>query len=137
MTTSETLELLYVIDTHALIWYLLGDKKLSNKARAVFEAGERGDARLVLPAVVLAELYFANVKNKWFPDFKTVYTTLAAHNAYTLLPFESRHVLEFDADAKVPEMHDRIIVGVARRLRAPLVTSDPLIVAADIVPTVW
>jgi hypothetical protein len=29
MTSTATIEALYVVDTVALIWYLLGDKKLS------------------------------------------------------------------------------------------------------------
>ena len=46
-------------------------------------------------------------------------------------------VLDFQQTAAVPEMHDRIIAGVARRLRAPLIASDPLIIAANIVTIVW
>lgn len=28
---------LYVTDTHALIWHLVGDKQLSRKVKAIFE----------------------------------------------------------------------------------------------------
>jgi hypothetical protein len=34
-------------------------------------------------------------------------------------------------------MHDRIIVGVARRLRATCITRDSKIIASGIVPTIW
>jgi hypothetical protein len=40
-------------------------------------------------------------------------------------------------DAAVQEMHDRIIAGVARRLGAPLISSDPLIAASGIVTIEW
>lgn len=50
MTLPETnLEPLYVVDTHALIWFLLGDKKLSPTARAIFEAAEQNQTQRFYP----------------------------------------------------------------------------------------
>lgn len=137
ISTVPTVEELYVVDTHALIWYLTGDKKLSKRAREIFEAAERGETRLLLPAIVLAEMYFANAKHKWFTDYKTVYKEILDRKFFKFLPFDHHHVLEFDRNAAVPEMHDRIITGVARRLRVPLITSDPLIMNANLVTIEW
>jgi PIN domain nuclease of toxin-antitoxin system len=134
---ATNLEPFYVVDTHALIWYLRGDTKLSKRALTIFQAAEQGETRLLLPAMVLAELYFANVKNKWFMDYAVVYNDILNKPFFRFLPFEHPHVLDFDQDDKIPEMHDRIIAGVARRLGAPLITSDPLIISAAIVTTVW
>jgi predicted nucleic acid-binding protein len=52
-----TVEALYVVDTNALIWHLMDDKKLGKQAREVFAAAERGETRLVVSAIVMAELY--------------------------------------------------------------------------------
>ena len=38
--------MIYVIDTHALVWYLEGDNKLGPKAR---EDHARGEQRLIIP----------------------------------------------------------------------------------------
>ena len=126
-----------MVDTHALIWYLIGDKKLSKPALAIFQAAERGETRLGLPVIVLAELYYANVKNKWFSDYATVYKDILSKPYFRFFPFDKSHILDFDRDVLVPEMHDRIIAGVARRLNAPLISSDPLITAAAIVKIIW
>lgn len=136
-STTPTLEPLYVVDTHALIWYLLGDKKLSPRAKAIFQAAEQHQTLLVMSAIVLAEMYYANAKNKWFPDFGKLYSDLTNKPYIRFIPVDHVHIPEFAQDAAVPEMHDRIIAGVARRLNAPLVTSDPLITAAAIVTTLW
>ncbi|MHB8628632.1 MAG: type II toxin-antitoxin system VapC family toxin [Aggregatilineales bacterium] len=136
-STPTTIEPLDVVDSHALIWYLTGDKKLSKTALMIFRAAERGETRLLLPVIVLAELYYANVKNKWFDDYKSVYQELLSKRFFKFLPLDHRHILEFDRDAAVPEMHDRIIAGVARRLRIGLVSSDPLITAAAVIKVVW
>ncbi len=46
----------YVIDTHALIWYLRGSDRLGAAARAAFDDVTSGRAHMVVPAIVLAEL---------------------------------------------------------------------------------
>ena len=54
-----------------------------------------------------------------------------------LVAFEADDVLDFDRDSAVKEMHDRMIVGVARRLNAPLLTKDANITASGLVSIVW
>jgi hypothetical protein len=51
--------------------------------------------------------------------------------------FHENVVLDFDRDQAIPEMHDRIIVGLARTLRAPLITSDVVIRQSGIVQVEW
>ena len=51
--------------------------------------------------------------------------------------FLPEEVLDFDVDAAVPEMHDRIIVGVARRLGVACLSLDPYIVDSGLVQVVW
>lgn len=58
MSSSMTRdEPVYVVDTHALIWYLIGSKSLSDRARAIFLAAERGETRLHISAISIAEMY--------------------------------------------------------------------------------
>jgi PIN domain nuclease of toxin-antitoxin system len=138
MTSPATnLEPFYVVDTHALIWYLLNDKKLRLRAKAIFQAAEQNQTLLVISAIVVAELYYANVKNKWFPDFTRLYKDITSKPFVRFIPVDHTHIPDFMQDAAVPEMHDRIIAGLARRLSAPLITSDPLIAAAKLVAIVW
>lgn len=138
MSSSEMkFEPLYVVDTHALIWYLLKDHKLGHNASRVFEAAERGETRLIVSAVVIAELYYANGKNNLFKSFSATYRQLKTKPYFRFVAFKTDHVLSFKKDMSVPEMHDRIIVGLARRIGAPLLTSDPKITAANLVTIVW
>lgn len=134
---TTRLEPFYVVDTHALIWYLLNDKKLGSRAKAIFQAAEQNQTILLISAIVMAELYYANGKNKWFANFAIVYTQVTNAPFIRFIPVEHTHVLDFTQDVAVPEMHDRIITGVARRLNAPLITSDPLIIAAGLVTIEW
>lgn len=136
-STTINPEPFYVVDTHALIWYLLNDKKLSPHAKAIFQSAEHNQIILIIPAVVLAELYYANVKNRWFGDFAALYADLSSKPFIRFMPLDHTHIPDFAEDSAVPEMHDRIIAGAARRLGAPLISSDPLIITAAIVTVVW
>ena len=48
---------LYVLDTHALFWHLTASKRLSKRARQVFDDARKGKAVLILSPIVLLELY--------------------------------------------------------------------------------
>ena len=131
------IEALYVTDTHTLFWYLKKDKKLSSGALNIFEAAERGETRIVISAIVIAELYWVNRKQMTFADFAKLYSDIKSKPYFQIVDFDADSVLEFDANAAVPEMHDRIIVGVAKSLNAHLITVDALITASNIVKVLW
>lgn len=138
MTTSPNLiESIYVVDTNALIWYLTVDKRLSKPASAIFEAAERGETRLYIAAIVVAELYYANKKWGYFDNFAATYNEMKTKPYFRFVPLIADEVLDFDKDTTVPEMHDRMIAELARRLDAPLLTSDTLITSAGIARIVW
>jgi PIN domain nuclease of toxin-antitoxin system len=127
----------YVVDTHALFWYLTASPKLGPRAKAAFDEGAAGAAILMVPVIVLAELHFLNEKAGRPLDFPTEYERLRRAGQMEFVPFAAEDVLDFDADAKVPEMHDRIIVGVARRAGAACLSRDAEIIASGSVTALW
>lgn len=127
----------FVADAHALIWYFTDSKKLGPNATRAFEDADRGEAIIHVPAIALAEMYYANVKTGKPIDFAETYQQLDSGNQFVLTPFEAEDVLDFDRDSAVTEMHDRIIVGLARRLDCPLLTVDKNITASTAVEVVW
>ena len=127
----------YVTDTHALYWYLADSPRLGTRATAVFDEADAGRATIYIPAIVLAELFYLNEKLGRQLDFRSTLLSLQAASQFTLLAFQPEDTLDFDRDSAAPEMHDRIIVGVARRLSLPLLTCDRAIVASNLVSIVW
>ena len=132
-----TLETFYVVDTHALFWRLTIDSKLSRRADEIFDAAERGETLLIIPAIVLAELYHLNQKLKTPLDFAVIFKRLAESPAFEMVPFHPADVLDFAANAAITELHDRMIAGLARRLDAPLITLDPIITASRVAKVEW
>ena len=46
----------YVVDTHALAWFVSEDKRLSPRAKNILSQGEAGEVQVLIPTLVLAEL---------------------------------------------------------------------------------
>ncbi len=127
----------YVTDTHALYWYLTASSQLGTNARQAFFEADQGSALIYVPAIVLAELYYLNKKYGEPLDFASAFDQLQRSAQFVLLPFDPTDVLDFEANAAVPEMHDRIVAGVAKRLGMPCVTRDPRIINSGLVSTIW
>lgn len=127
----------YVADTHALYWYFINSPQLSKRASAVFDEADNGQALIYIPAIAVAELYYLNKKYGFPLAIPAIIAHLRQSAQFELLPFEAVDVLEFDAHAAVPEMHDRIITGVAARLNVPCLTCDGQIVKSQLVNVVW
>lgn len=127
----------YVTDTHSLLWYVSRSSRLGQKAFAVFQDAEAGTALIHIPAIVFAELFYLNVKLKKPIDFAAKFAELEQAPQFVLTPFDPEDVLDFDRDSGVAEMHDRMIVGLARRLGCPLLTVDRNITESGAVDVVW
>ena len=127
----------YVTDTHALYWYLIGSSRLGARAKEAFDEGVGGEAVIYIPVIVLAELYFLNEKVGRPLDFTFEYRQLVNSGQFVFVSLYPEDVLNFDEDTAVPEMHDRMIVGVARRLNAVCLTRDVAVIASEQVPTQW
>ena len=127
----------YVADTHALLWYLQNSPQLGQNANAAFDEADNGNALIYIPAIVLAELYFLIVKFNYPIDFASEFQNLNTSGQFILTSFEPADVLDFDADSAVKEMHDRIIVGVAHRMKAACITKDKNITESGLVKIIW
>jgi PIN domain nuclease of toxin-antitoxin system len=127
----------YVTDTHSLFWYLTNSPKLGPSASKAFYEADNGAALIYVPAIVLAELYYLNEKFGRPVDFVAEYRHINSGSQFVPLPLLPEEVLDFDTDRAVAEMHDRMIVGAARRLGVPCLTKDAEIAASGLVATVW
>jgi PIN domain nuclease of toxin-antitoxin system len=127
----------FVVDTHAHFWHLTSNAKLGKKAARVMNAAATSGDTLIVPSIVLAELYFLNVKLGLPLDYARSYAALRTCAEYEFVDFIADDILSFDAHAVILEIHDRIIVGVATARQASVLTKDQPIVNSGLVPTVW
>jgi len=129
-----------VADTHAALWYLFGDPRLSASAKAAFDSAATSRRKIVLSVISLAEVVYLVEKNRLPP---TAYTDLQ-----TALR-DPDHVLQeapvtaeiIDAmlevpRADIPDMPDRIVAATAVYFSVPTISRDGRIRTSG-VQTVW
>jgi PIN domain nuclease of toxin-antitoxin system len=127
-----------VVDTHALIWAVLGDSRLSAAARAAMTVG--GSDSVGVSAISLVEIvYLEEKKRLGMGIFARIASTLAAPaGALVTIPVDAaiaRSLALVNRDS-IPDMPDRIIAATALHLGVPLVSRDAKIRASSI-NTIW
>jgi PIN domain nuclease of toxin-antitoxin system len=128
-----------VSDTHALIFHAAGGGRLGPKARAHFDACERRQAILYVPAVVMWEcsLLARAVRINLHRPLRSFFEDLFSNPAYQPLDLTPAQVLLADELRFTRDPFDALIVAVARDLRLPLVTRDAEIRQSGTVKIVW
>ena len=128
-----------VSDTHALIFHAAGSGRLGPKARAHFDACERRQAILYVPAVVMWEcsLLARAVRINLHRSLRNFFEDLFSNPAYQPLDLTGAQVLLADEMRFTRDPFDALIVAVARDLRLPLVTRDAQIRQSGAVKILW
>lgn len=122
--------MLYVLDTHVLIWYFTGSARLSPEARDIIDQVRQQGGRLLIPTIVLAEALNVAVKGRVVFDFQKLYQLVRAEPEFEIVEFGIEIFDETLRVSAVPEIHDRIIVATARFYGADLLTKDGVIRAS-------
>ncbi|MFP4540460.1 MAG: type II toxin-antitoxin system VapC family toxin [Opitutales bacterium] len=114
-----------LLDTHAVLWFLRGDARLSAVARAAIESAE---SECLLSRASLWEISIKQSlgKLKLAEPFEERLSSALLRNRIGDLPLERAHLF---AVARLPFHHrdpfDRLLVAVARIESLPLVSRDP------------
>ena len=127
----------FVVDTHALWWYLRSPERLTPAASAVFRLAETGNATIVVPAIAVAELYYLSVKlGQALPPYDLL-SALDGVGGIELSDLGRAQLERLDWFPEIPEMHDRLIAAEAAALDSPVITRDGTLVDSRQVETIW
>lgn len=115
---------LYVIDTHVLIWYFTGSKRLKPALREKIDDVRNRNGRLLVPTIVLAEALAIAEKGKVEFDFVEMQRVIREEPEFEVISFSPEIFQAVVQVRNVPELHDRIIVATARFYGAGILTKD-------------
>jgi len=118
--------MIYVLDTHILIWYFIGSKRLKGGLKEKIDEVRRRGGRLLVPTIVLAEALAIAERDKVEFDFQRMYQLIKDETEFEIVSFTSE-ILEEAMHIKIPEIHDRIIVATAKFYKAGILTQDRII----------
>jgi PIN domain nuclease of toxin-antitoxin system len=129
-----------VADTHAALWYLYKNPRLSVTARTFMDDAAQAGHGIALSPISLAEIVYLGEKNRLpasaYEDLKAV----LADPGYVFeeSPFTAEVVeaMRQIPRSHVPDMPDRIVAATAVYLRVPVISRDGQIQSTNI-RTVW
>mgnify|MGYP003620371030 CR=1 FL=1 len=129
-----------VVDTHTLVWYLAGDKRLSNFATQFLSQIINDGNQIAVSTISLIEIIYLAEKGRLPPDWpQRVFTLFDGSNTpFIKSPVDLDTVMAVAslAGTGITDMPDRIIAATSVQLGVPIVTKDRAIVASPI-NTVW
>lgn len=127
----------YVIDTHALIWFLEGNQRLGTQAQAILS---NLDSQLVLPAIALAEAAWIVERGKTsIPSVNALFNAINNDPRIAVYPLDQRNIINQTLSLlSINEMHERQIVATAMILlnqgeTVALLTCDQNITASGVI----
>jgi len=124
----------FVVDTHALVWFLSNDKRLSSSVSEILESPM---VSLVIPTIVLAEITHLHRKGRIPQPLETIWQFLQKDSRCVLYPIDVKVVLNMPTQL---DIHDGLIVGTALAYPTEvtgILTCDEMITHCGLVPVVW
>ena len=126
----------YVADAHTIVWYFIGDPRLSQNARQAFEQTLTAGV-IFIPTIVLAEIMYISQKGRISMTFEETLSHIEMYENFRIAALEL-DILKVAATISGDlEMHDRLIVATALHFDARLITRDEQITQSRVVNTVW
>lgn len=128
------------VDTHAIVWYLQDDPRLSAKAADALDAATAAGEAIYVPSICLVELTYL-IEKRRLPALildQLIQTLDDPVSPCSLVPLDRvvADALGLVKRSEVPDLPDRIVAATAVALEAPLISRDRKIRAAHI-ETIW
>jgi len=125
----------FVTDTQALVKFMLGKKVINDAAHQVYLSADKGEATIIIPAIVLMEVMYLFEKNRIEIGVLQTEDLMESQN-YQFEPLSLEIIKTASQIHDIPELHDRLIAATAMHLDLPLITNDPVITKSEFVQIV-
>ena len=128
-----------VADTHALLFHASATRALGRRATAHFEACERQQALVYVPAAVIWEVSLLARASRISlrRSVQAFFDDLFSNPAYHPFDLTPDQVYQADELRFTRDPFDALIVAAARTLALPLLTGDEAIRASGAVTVIW
>ena len=135
----------FVTDTHPLVWFLTGDPRLTDGARAILRSAQARETVVYVPAIVLAEFLHLVGKGKVpLGHLLELALRLDGFSEFRVAPLDMQtfsrmlYILQFSPRPRPDlETHDLSILATALLVGARLITKDRKLRQQTLVETVW
>ena len=129
-----------VADTHAVVWYLFNNPRLSTRARRIIEDARKNGDQIGVSSISLAEIVYLVEKGR-IPHntvSELLFALSDAEHPLQEIPFDNSVAVTMQDIRRedIPDMPDRIIAATGLRDGLPVISRDGKIKASPI-ETIW
>ena len=120
-----------VADTHAAVWHLFNDKRLSNAASAFINAAAIARQKIGISSISLAEIVYLVEKQRLPANTYTLLRSELANPEHVFMEIPVTNavvdsMMHIPRDV-VPDLPDRIVAATASHFDVPLISCDSCI----------
>ncbi len=132
--------MIYVLDTHALVWFLQNNPKLGDRASALFDDPT---TRFAVPTLVLCEIAHLAQKGRLEKDLAKIIQHLRGDDRFEIISLDEAVVGCLPKGLDILDIHDAVIVattlalGESHKEKTCLITRDGMIRDSKLVDVVW
>ncbi|AFZ53644.1 PIN domain-containing protein [Cyanobacterium aponinum UTEX 3221] len=127
----------YVVDTHALAWFISEDERLSCKAKEILTQAENGEVKVLIPTLVMAELTHIAEKGKVKIIIEELLDKINQGDGFSIVGFDFVIFQQMLILPKHWDIHDRIIAATASYYQSTLITRDQILGNFPNLKTIW
>lgn len=129
-----------VADTHAAIWYIYNDPRLSNAARLFIENAAADSNNIAVSSISLIEIVYLIEKARIAAETFTRLTKALDNSDSVFIEhfvnMSLARALSRVSAVEIPDMPDRIVAATAIHLGVPVISRDSKIRVSG-VSTIW
>ncbi len=129
--------MIFVPDTHALVWYVTADQRLGTNARDALASVDTGENQAVVSVLALGEILYLEEKKKIKVRLKELVENLKRNTNYLIAPLTLEIVIESENVKNVPELFDRMMASTALIYGGILLSRDSVFQKSLKLKTLW
>jgi PIN domain nuclease of toxin-antitoxin system len=127
----------FITDTHCLYWFRQGSHRLSQAADAIFRQATAGEAHIIIPAIVIAELYYLMQKLGVSLSLPALFQDLSQSTEFIFSELGQAQLEAMERIQGITEMHDRLIAAEALVRQAPIISNDRVLRQSNMLQVIW
>jgi PIN domain nuclease of toxin-antitoxin system len=126
----------YLLDTVAIIRHFSDKGRIGYTATNILDHIEKNDDFLVISVISLMEIMYLFEKNRITIDLESTLERIQASSKYGIINL-SPEILSVSKTIEFYELHDRLILGTAKWLDIPILSSDHKFSEVTGIEVIW
>ncbi|MGH7595936.1 MAG: type II toxin-antitoxin system VapC family toxin [bacterium] len=126
----------YLADTVTLVRHLSKTGKIGKAAKRILEDTDKGHHHIFISVIALVEILYLSERQRIPIKLGETLNSISYSQNYSVVNL-TPEIVKVAASSACKELHDRLILSIAKYLGVSILTSDQAMKDLNEVPTIW